>query len=431
MLLLIIVIYVQGRYFALFRESFNRLQNRLNSQERLELYVNYTKQLSPLPSSNTLVAVVKGTLVSGDVSSLDRESDGDFLVIEAFTPTLPQFSKEVELIRNGEFDEGFKYWVPSATQGIWRVVTIGSDYVAEHSVFVLHFPATATLRQTFTVAEEYDKVTLEFDFYMYVTRIGSYRIEVRINGARVFTRRGLTNTGWVHVGPIDVTEEVVKGTNIIEFRVGYFSLRRGYIFRLDSVSLKGFIVGPPPVGGIPIADIRFFISTPRNLMNSTLTLKLMVSEPCEVFLYAFDFNDEVWRLTEGAYSEGGSWFYLNTTLSEQVFLSRGIRLRLNVVSFQVSNFTLYIDYLGMLLYQFTPDNASLLILNNGPAPVYVVSAWLINDTYHYRFTVEQFIGVGMKLKVSLSDVTSLSPGCRYIIRVWTKVRAHEVEFNTP
>jgi len=432
MLLLMAVIYVQGKYLLLFKESFSKMQNRLNNQERLVLYVNYTRQLNPSASSSTSISVIEGKLVSGNVRSLNRESDNDFLVIETAAPEGEGSStEEVELVKNGEFNEGFRYWIRWATSGRWRVVRIGSDYVAEHSAFVWFFPVTATLTQYITITEDFDKVTLKFDYYMYVSRIGTYVIKVYVNRALVYSRVGTATTGWVHVSPIDVTKYIVKGRNILRFYVRYSRYWRGYIFRLDSVSLKGIKTIPPPTGKTPITDVRFSISGPRNLVNSTFTLRVKVSGPCDVSLYAFDFNDRVWRLLNSVYSETDVWFYLNASLNKSIFFNRGVILRLYGISHRVSNFTLYVDYLGITFYEFTPNNVSLYVVNNGSTSVYVISVWLINSTYHHRISVERFLDAGMKLEIPLSQAVSLSPSCKYTVRVWTKVRAYEIEFKVP
>ena len=422
LLLFMTAIYVEGRYLELMRESFSRLHRRLNSPESLELEVNCSRVLRPAASSVVTITVKAGDLVSGDASSLDAEGDDDYLVIAS------TLGRE-EVIRNGEFDEGFKYWMALATQGEWSVVSIDGDNVAEHYVAQARPSAMASLGQNFTVSEEFEEATLEFDYYMQ-TPEGQYVIEVRINDVQVFYNMSNASVDWTHVGPIDVTEQVRVGRNALYIKVSYLTPRKSYTFRIDSVSLK---VTPraPPTYPPPEVDVRFNVSVPSGAVNGTFTLTVACSEPADVYLYALDCSEGVWRLLSGAYAEDEGWFHFNVTVGEE-FLSGGAELRLYAVGRGVSNFTLLVDYLGIAVEVFTPDSAHLVVKNVGSTSAYVISAWLINETGHYRVSVESYVDPGEELRVQLANSTlRLSWGSRYLVRVWTPVRSHEVAFTTP
>ena len=434
-LLFLSMTYAQLKYIEIMREAYQKVRLKDVINESLELEVNYTIHTRMLASSVTTYEVIIGTLVGGNVYSLNYANDDDHMIIES--KGSGGGILEENLIKNSEFDEDFNYWDPKVESpgvGEWNVVTVGGDNVAEFYAYTKPPTATAkgSLSQEVEVGSNVQEAILSFDFWMYASRKPSlFKLLVFIDNKVIFEYEWdhSGSSGWIHE-EIDVTSDLEPGTRTIKFFIQCTRRKRSTVFkvRLDSITLNVKRMVAPYLGNVIV--VKYNIDLPPLTSSAYLELLIMTNAAARIDIYVFDYEKEVFELVKGVFTDGDDWFWIDINVTELQRLEDVLKFMIYLIS--NNPIELRIDYLSINLYIFNPGGAYVKIKNLSSSATYIISLWLINATHHTRFSVEEYLDVNMTLIVPISNSTFLlSKGCEYKVRVWSKVRSYEILFETP
>ncbi|MEM4640317.1 MAG: hypothetical protein QW394_06465 [Thermofilaceae archaeon] len=420
-----------------FNETVLALNEVANNQragvEHLGINVDYTAWKQSLASSViSRISVIKGVSPDTRPELLDYP-DGNSIIIESeadtTTGSVTPASGWVELIKNGEFNDDFQYWIPSTGLCSWSIITVGGDKKARcfcratgtgsgsafiRQSFNLDFPAAMAVL-SFEYSSSWTGDPLAFFLVVEVRRGGSpawyWFVDLTAPGKKG-GRLTLSLTG------------ALTDPDLYTLNFSLFMAWKGttdFEFTLDKVSLRASGQAPPPPQPTAYHRLWFVIDTVSTLprFKGRLTVSTDATETIDlVFIELYRWRDGGWVLVEKGVVPAGS-FYLDGFEGEggTQFL---------VIAYSSEPFKLVLDYFEVTV--LAPTHASVKVTNLGTEPVGVYAVWLRNSSWEKRIDVKRVLLPYDSLELSLDSYLTFNR--LYEVRVVTGTRAHVVRFTT-
>ncbi|MEM2186981.1 MAG: hypothetical protein QXT37_08390 [Thermofilaceae archaeon] len=408
-----------------FNETVLALNEVANNQragvEQLGIKVSYTKW-SRILASDAIgsVDVIQGAELTLLDPSLLNALDGQAIRVAAqrLDGEGGGGGETVQLIRNGGFDEDFKYWTYSPVE--WWSIDNGRAHC--RADLGGGSQAKASLNQTFTLDFTPTTAVLSFQ-YMWDTfppgQEKNFILQVLLlknNQIVWWGDRNLVKQerNQLHEFRADLTGYLTEpGSYTLAFVLFMESKQKAtFYFWLDNVSLVASRQPPP---GVPGAAYQ--LSLVINLKSGiTLQGSLYVSSNASVFL-------EVYR------RDGGSWLLTEKRLLEKD-VQTSVRLEgggpFMLLAYSGQSFELAMDYLDAEALQLA--SVSVVISNLGTEPVDIYAVWLRNSSWEKRVDVKSVLLPNDSLEINFDTYLSLYR--LYEVRVVTGTRTHIVRLTT-
>ena len=400
--LMIRALYIYGELASKLTSS---MAQREDFSSDIRVAVIYSVEKPVLASSIVSVEVLQGSSSNTDPSLLDFRDERCIEVEAESVGGGGGGEGEVELIKNGNFSEGLSYWNYSGSRP-WRITYVNGDPAAYY--WYLGKSDTASIWQEFAVDSAVASASLSFSYisstWGFPTR---FRLTVSIlrDGSVVWSKRINLLENPEGNPRYDVSTALsAPGSYTLRFTIEMQSSSfAAFTFILDNVSLIArFPVAPATPGAAYVALVRISAAGAGLGVNGTLTLRFNNTAILKVFVWAGD----RWRLYEEDIGLPGQWF--NTTLSEDSLLQ----------AYSTVPFLMELDYLALTVESLT--NATLVLTNKGGGEAQVYAAWLRNSTWEQRISRYMIILPGESATLQFN--TTLTPGCRYEVRVVTATR---------
>jgi len=382
------------------------------------------------------VIVINGTLVSGSNSSL-IDKGNNFIIIDSVAVvnlTVPGGSTVVtdEFVRNGEFNEGFKYWnLKNGVLGRWIIDVYPSNNNAS-VYYIRSLPSKmedkARLSQDISVdvsplyAELSFKYRITWDWPWWFSPKGFIEVWLlnQTSSTRIFGPRELSSS-WTSPTISDL--KISRGKYTLEFRVYVRNPSRWFLIRnckiwIDKVSLV--IRYQEDLEGY--SSVIYGIKTELNLnlpecYNFSYKLLTKTSRSLIFEVYTFDFKNNIWKLESKFITPSDDWF--NLTLSSP---------RIIIYSESQYSFEISFDYLYVETVELNPSEFILYIKNTGNVEADIVACWVKNETMKaIRYEIKQTLLPGDILEVDIP--ITLTRGSTYKIRVITRNQVFRFNFT--
>lgn len=420
----------QHRYVTQSLETIEKREKMFN--ENIIINENYTVVKSYTASEvSAEMKIINGTLISGSNSSLINKGS-DYIKIDSvaiINLTVPGGTTPItrEIIRNGEFDEDFRYWNRYSRLGRWIIDTYSGDNAA---VYYTYLPRRqkdkAMLSQDIAVNASPTSAKLSFKYRMtwwpwWLVPDGFIEVWLRNETwrSRIFGPQRL-NSSWI--SPTISNLEISRGNYTLEFRV-YVSNPSNWFsvscrIWIDKVSL----IIKYEEGLEEYRNVIYGVKTELDLdlpeyYNLSYKLLTKTSRSLILEVYIFDAENNVWRLQEKFITPSNEWFNLTFNSPKIIIYSES-----------QNSFKVFFDYLYVETVELNPSKFILSIENVGSVEVEIVACWLKNETISaQRYDINREILPGEILEIEIPVV--LTKGATYSIRVVTRSRVFQHSFT--